>query len=150
MREFMKMTGQSISDVRHSTMMNTQAISKLEIQVGQLASHLGERDKGKLPNQPVNNPKAYTIENSSTQEHAHVIITLRSGRQVDNRVADPEVVDEAVPATDLARQEKTKSNDKEKKDAKPSTVTPFEKDLTRSFVPKAPFPERLRVPKKNA
>jgi CCR4-NOT transcriptional regulation complex NOT5 subunit len=32
----------------------------------------------------------------------------------------------------------------------PSTVTPIEKDLTRSFAPKAPYPERLRVPKKNA
>jgi hypothetical protein len=37
-----------------------------------------------------------------------------------------------------------------KKDAEPSTVTPTEKDLTRSFVPKAPYPERMRVPKKNA
>jgi hypothetical protein len=76
----MKMTSQSISDVRHSTMVNTQAISKLEIQVGRLASHLGERDKGKLPSQPVNNPKACTIGSSSTQEHAHAIVTLRSGR----------------------------------------------------------------------
>jgi hypothetical protein len=150
MREFMKMTGQSISDVRHSTMVNTQAISKLEIQVGQLASHLGERDKGKLPSQPVNNPKACTIGNSSTQEHAHVIVTLRSRRHVDNCVADLEAVDEAVPATDLAKQEETKSDNKEKKDAEPSTVTLIEKDLTRSFVPKAPYPERLRVPKKNA
>jgi hypothetical protein len=74
----MKMTGQSISDVRNSTMVNTQAISKLEIQVGQLANHLGERDKGKLPSQPVNNPKACTIGNSSTQEHAYAIVTLRS------------------------------------------------------------------------
>jgi 2-oxoglutarate dehydrogenase complex dehydrogenase (E1) component-like enzyme len=31
MKEFMKMTSQSISNVRHSTMVNTQAISKLEI-----------------------------------------------------------------------------------------------------------------------
>ena len=76
----MKMTGQSISDVRNSTMVNTQAISKLEIQVGQLANHLGERDKGKFPSQLVNNPKACTIRNSSTQEHAYVIVTLRSGR----------------------------------------------------------------------
>ena len=44
----MKMTGQSINDVRNSTMVNTQAISKLEMQMGQLANHLGERDKGKL------------------------------------------------------------------------------------------------------
>jgi hypothetical protein len=71
--------------------------------VGQLASHLGERDKGKLPSQPVNNPKACTIGSSSTQEHAHAIVTLRSGRRVDNLVAEPEVVDEAVPTTDVAR-----------------------------------------------
>jgi hypothetical protein len=80
MREFMKMIGQSISDVRNSTTMNTQAIFKLEMEVGQLASHLGERDKGKLPSQSVNNPKACTIGNSSNQEHAHAIVTLRSGR----------------------------------------------------------------------
>jgi hypothetical protein len=43
MRDFMKMTGQSINDMRHSTMVNTQAISKLEMQMGQLANHLGER-----------------------------------------------------------------------------------------------------------
>jgi hypothetical protein len=69
---------------------------------------------------------------------------------VDNLVADPEEIDEAVPATDLARQEETKSDNKEKKDVEPSTVTPIEKDLTRSFVLKAPYPERLRAPKKNA
>jgi hypothetical protein len=69
MKKFMKMTGQSINDVRNSTMVNTQAISKLEMQVGQLANHPGERDKGKLPSQPVNNPKACIIENSSNQEH---------------------------------------------------------------------------------
>jgi hypothetical protein len=80
MREFMKMIGQSISDVRNSTTMNTQAIFKLEMEVGQLASHLGERDKGKLPSQSVNNPKACTIGNSSNQEHAHAIVTLRFGR----------------------------------------------------------------------
>jgi hypothetical protein len=150
MREFMKMTGQSNSDIRHSTMVNTQAISKLEIQVGQLASHLGERDKGKLPSQPVNNPKTCTIGSSPTQEHAHTIVTLRSGRRVDNHVAEPEAVEEAVPATDLAEKEETKSDNKEKKDVEPSTVTPIEKDLPSSFVPKAPYPERLRAPKKNA
>jgi hypothetical protein len=146
----MKMTGQSISDVRHSTMVNTQAISKLEIQVGQLASHLGERDNGKLSSQPVNNPKACTIGSSLTKEHAHAIVTLRLGRQVDNLMANPEAVDEAKPATDVARQEETKSDNKKKKDVEPSTVTPIEKDLTRSFALKAPYPERLRAPKKNA
>jgi hypothetical protein len=150
MKEFMKMTGLAISDIRNSTMVNTQAISKLETQVGQLANHIGERDKGKLPSQPVNNPRACTIGSAPNQEHAHAIVTLRSGKQVDNQVKEPEVVDEAVPAADHAEQEETKSDDKEKKDAEPSTVTSPEKDLTRSFVPKAPYPERLKAPKKNA
>jgi hypothetical protein len=150
MKEFMKMTGQSISDIRHSTMLNTQAISKLETQVGRLANHIGERDKGKLPSQLVNNPRACTIGSAPNQEHAHAIVTLKSGKRVDNSVEEPEVVDEAVPAVDLAEQEETKSDDKEKKDVEPSTVTPIVKDLTRSFVPKALYPERLRAPKKNA
>jgi hypothetical protein len=150
MKEFMKMTSQSISDIRHSTMVNTQAISKLETQVGQLASHIGERDKGKLPSQPVNNPKACTIGSAPNQEHAHAIVTLRSKKQVDNQVDEPKAVDEAVPTTDLAEKEEKKSDNNEKKDAEPSTVTTPEKDLTRSFVPKAPYPERLRAPKKNA
>ena len=49
LRDFMKMTSPSINDVRSTTMVNTQAIAKLEMQMGQLANHLGERDKGKLP-----------------------------------------------------------------------------------------------------
>jgi hypothetical protein len=84
MKEFMKMIGYSISDIRHSTMVNTQTISKLETQVRQLTNHMGERDRGKLPSQPVNNPKACTIGSAPNQEHAHVIVTLRSGKQVDN------------------------------------------------------------------
>ena len=44
----MKMIGQSIGDVKRATMVNTQAIAKLEMQMGQLANHLGERDKGKF------------------------------------------------------------------------------------------------------
>ena len=80
-KDFMKMTGQSINDVRNATMVNTQAIAKLEMQMSQLAKHLGERDKGKIPSQPVPNPKAYTFENSSNSVHGHEqvqsIVTLR-------------------------------------------------------------------------
>jgi hypothetical protein len=63
------MIGQSINDVRSTTTVNTQAIAKLEMQMGQLANHLGERDKGKLPSQPVTNPKAFMIGNSTSQAH---------------------------------------------------------------------------------
>jgi hypothetical protein len=114
MKEFMKMTGQSISDVRQSTMVNTQAIAKLEMQMGQLANHLGERDKGKLPSQAVNNPKACNSGNSSNQEHVQAIVTLRSGKRVDNKVMNPEE----------EQQEKEEEGDNQKEaDAETSTVT---------------------------
>jgi hypothetical protein len=60
------MNGQAIQEVKKATievkntnMVNIEAISKLEMQMGQLANHLGERDKGKFPSQPVTNPKAH-------------------------------------------------------------------------------------------
>ncbi|KAL5574187.1 hypothetical protein UlMin_023784 [Ulmus minor] len=45
---------QSTQQVLHS---NSQAISKLETQLGQLATVVGEREKGKFPSQPIPNPK---------------------------------------------------------------------------------------------
>jgi peptidyl-tRNA hydrolase len=50
--------------------------------MGQLANHLGERDKGKLPSQAVNNPKACSIGNSSNQEHVqgHFELWEKSGQ----------------------------------------------------------------------
>ena len=67
-------------EVKNATMVNTQAIYKLELQMGQLANHLGERDKGKFPSQPVTNPRASMIGNSSNQEHVQAIVRLRFGK----------------------------------------------------------------------
>ena len=127
-------------------MVNTQVIGKLEMQMGQLANHLGERDNGKFPSQPVTNPKAFTTRNSSSQahgqKHVHAIVTLRSERQVDNQVVELEA--------DSDGQEGEEGDNKEERDAEPSTVTPIVKDPSRSFVPKAPkkksrFAEILEV-----
>jgi hypothetical protein len=112
--------------------------------MGQLENHMGERDKEKLPSQPMPNPKAFMIGNSSNlvhgQEHVQAIVTLRSGRQVDNQVVEPE--------EDLTGQEGKESGNKEERDAKPSTATPIHKDPPRMFLPKAPYLERLQAPKK--
>jgi hypothetical protein len=59
---------------------------------------------------------------------------------VDNHVVDPKV--------DIAGQEKETSGNKEERDAEPSTTIPVVKDPPRSFVPKAPYLERLQTPKK--
>jgi hypothetical protein len=70
LKAFMQLTGQSINDVKNATMVNTQAIAKMETQIGQIASHLREREKGKLPSQPVSNPKSQ-IPNCSSMEGTH-------------------------------------------------------------------------------
>ena len=41
----MQSTSQAIQEMKSSTHLNTQAISKLENQVGQLATQVGEREK---------------------------------------------------------------------------------------------------------
>ena len=62
-----------------------QAILKIETQVGQLATVIGEREKGKLPSQPIPNPKSqYEIGLSSVSnvhhEEVKSVTTLRSGK----------------------------------------------------------------------
>jgi hypothetical protein len=76
-------------------MVNTEAIAKMETQIGQITSHLWEREKGNLPSQPVPNQKLQFHEGSSSNavhglEHVQAVVTLRSGKQVDNQVVHPE------------------------------------------------------------
>ncbi|XP_062151907.1 uncharacterized protein LOC133860287 [Alnus glutinosa] len=141
-KAFIQLTGQSINEVKNATMVNTQAIAKIEVQIGQIANHLGEREKGKLPSQPVPNPKLQCTGESSyahRQEHVQAIVTLRSGRQVDNQV----VLHEENPAKPHGRD----SGNNEETEEEPSKATPIVDDPPRSFVPKAPYPERLLAPK---
>ena len=79
---------QSNTQLLHS---HTQSISKLESQMEQLAQTMGRRDEGKLPSQPVNNPRGqYGVESSNANDHYHeqpkAVTTLRNGKEVDNRV----------------------------------------------------------------
>jgi len=49
LKAFIQLTGQSINDVKNATMVNTQAIAKMETQIRQIASHLGgERRESSL------------------------------------------------------------------------------------------------------
>ena len=59
---------------------------------------------------------------------------------MDNQVVEPE--------EDPPGQEGEESGHKEERDVEPSTATLIVKDPPRSFVPKAPYLERLHVPKK--
>jgi hypothetical protein len=122
-----------------------QVIAKMEVQMGQMENHLSEREKGKLPSQLVPNPKLQFTGGSSSnyahdQEHVEAIVTLRSGREVDNQVV--------LLEENLAMPHGQDSGNKEERDEEPSKAIPIVDDPPRSFVPKAPYPDRLLAPKK--
>jgi hypothetical protein len=71
------------------------------------------------------------------QEQVQAVVTLRLGRQVDNQVV--------IPEENPAAQEEQGSGSTEERNAEPSIATV--KIPPRSFVPKAPYPNRLLVPK---
>ena len=65
---------------------------------------------------------------------------------MDNQVAEQEV--DLVGK--VGQGSEKESDNTEERGAEPSTVTPTVKDPPRSFISKAPYPERLKAPKKNA
>lgn len=141
----MQVTGQSIAEIKTSTM---QAIAKLENQVGQLASQIGERETGKFPSQPINNPKGqFAISNASCstheQEQVQFVITLQYGKQVDNEVSMP--VEDNLVESDKGENQSQPPNIKESSSSQPTQMDP----QISNFIPKAPFPHRLANPKKN-
>ena len=82
---FMQNMGQLLSN-------HTQAISKLEIQMSELASSLSQRPKRTLPSQLLTNPKNSSQAHLAQEEQLNqynVVHTLRLGKQVDNQVLMP-------------------------------------------------------------
>jgi hypothetical protein len=73
-------------------------------------------------------------------EHVQAVVTLRSRKQVENQLVHPE--------ENPAAQEGQGSRSVEKRDAELSTLAPTIETPPRSFIPKAPFPDRLLAPKK--
>ena len=81
---FMQNQGQMLNNHAHT-------ISRLEVQMSQLASFLSERPKGALTSQPLVNPnssQAYKVQDSQINQF-NVVHTLRSGKKVDNQVYQP-------------------------------------------------------------
>ncbi|KAI8542868.1 hypothetical protein RHMOL_Rhmol08G0173500 [Rhododendron molle] len=75
---------------------NTQAIADLRTQMGKLATSVGllQQERGKFPAQPLANPQGQNLVGSSSvslPEQAKSIITLRSGKVVDNAQVEPPV-----------------------------------------------------------
>ncbi|ONK56396.1 uncharacterized protein A4U43_C10F8110 [Asparagus officinalis] len=104
LNSFMQTTGQVLNS-------NTQAIARLDTQLGQLAAAVSKREKGKFLSQPVANPKD-TGSSSNNPAQLNAIHTLRSGKQIDNQVRMPPdqtpspiqntPSDESIPSDDLS------------------------------------------------
>jgi hypothetical protein len=81
----------------------SQAIQRLETQVGQLAKELSKRKRGEFPTQTVPNPRGH--------EQLKAITTLRSGKTIDNKVGielDETVATSPTEATTSKLREKEK------------------------------------------
>lgn len=73
------------------------------------------------------------------QEHVQAVVTLRSGRQVENQVVPPE--------ENLAAQEGRENRSTEERGAEPPAAAPTIVIPPKSFIPKAPFLDRLLATK---
>ncbi|KAI5658432.1 hypothetical protein M9H77_27225 [Catharanthus roseus] len=114
---------------------HTQSIAKLETQIGQLANAISRREEGRLPSHPIENPR------TNYHEQAKAVITLRSGKEVDNKVGEPikdnELNENETEEIDIETKieknvEKELASSSKYKTPKPSPMT--------SYKPKVPFP----------
>ena len=143
-KAFMQATTSHIHESQSHMRTTSQAISKLETQIGQLATQMAEREKGKLPSQPIPNPRnqCNQASGSSSHEDVQAIITLRSGKKVNDHVTNPDFVQEGAEENEATPNEDLQ----EQHDAAKNKESPPEPDIS-DYVPKAPFPQRLQRPK---
>jgi hypothetical protein len=129
---------QIVGEIHQTVNSHSQSIAKLETQLGQMANTLNRREEGKLPYQPVVNPKGlYMVNATSHLEQVQAITTLRSGKLVDNQVEGKR--DEHTEVSETLQRDKGKQVIKDTSSSvDPSSETPY--------VPRAPFPKRLKAP----
>jgi hypothetical protein len=128
---------QKMSNMDQAMTFHSQAIAKL--QMGQMANTHNMREEGKLPSQPVANPKGHYMAEPSISNHQQMlaITTLRSGRMVDNHVQEKVDKQTEIPQNlqkDTGKQVNTEASS-------PSAPNP---ELL--YEPRVPFPERLKEP----
>ncbi|KAI5313264.1 hypothetical protein L3X38_042438 [Prunus dulcis] len=120
---------------QHST-----ALTKMETQLGQIADDLSQREPGKFPSQ--------LVILQRNQEQAKVVITLRSGKVINNGVGN-EVTNESDHVNAGPTQEEN-----EKPSADPSNATSSYEALNfrkakKPYTPSIPFPGRLAKSKQD-
>ncbi|XP_026378733.1 uncharacterized protein LOC113273188 [Papaver somniferum] len=129
--------------------MNDQRFASPELKLGQMFDALNEREKGKLPSQPQQNPKGtFQASTSNCNETAHAVTTLRSGKIVYNNVGVPQTSDSESDSSLHPTPQKTSivENDSEHV-CKSKNSTDVNVSLPAN-VHVAPFPQRLVQHKK--
>ncbi|XP_059638644.1 uncharacterized protein LOC132280906 [Cornus florida] len=126
---------------------HSQSLAKLETQVGQLAQALNRRKDGKLPSQPVANPRGVHIIDDITGQEVHheqvqAITTLRSGKRVENKVKEEE-------AKKDENWKKIVEEKKERSEKVQEVPPPTEPSNEQRHVV-VPFPQRLQETSKAA
>ncbi|KAI5664184.1 hypothetical protein M9H77_23507 [Catharanthus roseus] len=110
--------------------LNTLLTNSPNVQ-GQLAIVISRRDEGKFPSHPIENPRA------NYHEQAKVVITLRNGKLVDNKVEEPikdsELNDNETEGIDNGAKIETKT---EKELVSSSHSKTLESSPTASYKPK--------------
>ncbi|XP_058218692.1 uncharacterized protein LOC131329536 [Rhododendron vialii] len=122
-----------------------QATNDIRNQMGKLTTTIGvfQQEKDKLPTQPMANPQGQHLIGSSSvtfPEQAKAIISLRSGKTIDNAYVEPPVTPillpfpiPSKPTTSDGESPKQASTEKEKDKAK-------ESDVPQAFTVHAPYP----------
>ncbi|CAN6547022.1 unnamed protein product [Malus baccata var. baccata] len=120
---------QVLQALQQGQQVNSQAISKLEAQVGQITAAMSEREPGRFPSQSEANPRG--------KEQVNAIITLRSGKPYDRREEVVEPNDQEV-------------NDKEAAPVPSSPLaTPIHAPRLTNYDPPMPFPQRFQRQRKD-
>ena len=117
-------------------------------QITKLTSSIGnlQQEKGKLPSQPIQNPKGQNSVGVSgpsegTFEHCKAVTTLRSGKVVDKTI-------QTKDPTQESQSELVKEDEVSDKPNVPNTndIDGEPEEDKSTHIPPAPYPHRLRRP----
>jgi len=117
---------QIIESKMHIFDSHSQFIAKLEAQIGQLVITVDKRKEGKFSSLPIQNPKGQQFE------QLKVVMVLRSGKEVENKVSENEHNKEKRLKTMESDLEFEKEND--------TSSSLVMSDPTVLYKPRVPYP----------
>ncbi|MED6153403.1 hypothetical protein PIB30_101605 [Stylosanthes scabra] len=122
---FVDQTQNFMQETRANFKNQEASVGNLEIQMGQIAKQLAEKSTKTLPSDTIPNPR----------EECKAI-TLRSGKQLQEEKTEVSTEAETTQDSPKAKQQKEAPNS--------SSEISMEKEKVKPYVPKVPFPQRLK------